>query len=642
MTLKSTERATLAGLLSARASGSGDAVAIRLKRRGIWLSLKWSEMQTEAGAVAAAMTARGLQAGDHVALLSENRPRLFTAIAAAHAIGAVAVPLYSDAPAGEVGRQIKAVGATMVFAENQEQVDKVIKVLPDCPTVKTVVFDDDRGMRHYGQSGLASFETLVEQGRGAASTASAAVTPDMPAFVFFTSGTGDLSSPVVFTHAAAVAQARRGVSVLGLTDEDRTIAYLPPGWICQMMMTYGQALASGMSIWCPESSDTLLEDMREVAPTSMLVTPRVLDAIMSQVSTRMEDTGGLTLKLFNAVRAAAEKAAGAGSSAVAPPPGFFADYMLNRPLRDALGLSHLRAMLCAGDLLDPGMLMLFRNLGINLKQLYGTTETGYLLAMQGDTAVRTDSAGRAVSGVELKVDQAGEIVARGEGFASGYLGDDAATAALRTDDGWMRTGDQGTIGADGSVQIVGRGDSIGHLADGTRIEPRMIESRVRTSPYIREAVAFGDGRDSVCALIDINTLSVGRWADDNEIPYSGHADLASQSKVYELVAGRIAEVNRALAADPATAPQQISRFVLLPQELSTEDEMLSRLGKLRRSAIAKRYASVIEALFNGAPDVALERAIDESGLHTHDDEHPARLRIGDAPVVSSGQTRSAA
>ncbi|MEM9782607.1 MAG: AMP-binding protein [Pseudomonadota bacterium] len=631
--------ATLWSLLANNAAQRTGEQALLLKRRGIWRSWDWKGWHDEASAIAAAMTARGLSAGTHVAFLGENKPRLFTAIAATHCIGGVAVPLYPDASAAELGEQLRQVEASMVFAENQEQVDKVLEVLPDCPSVKTVVFDDERGMRHYQQSDLASYDTLLEQGRNNASGA-APIGGDAPAFVFYTSRTGEVAKAAVYSHAAVIAQTQRAATAQGLGPSDRTLAYLPPGWSCQMMMSYAQAIGSGLSIWCPESSDTLLEDMREAAPTTLLVTPRVLDAIMSQVTTRMEESGGIGLSLFRRLRSEAEREGAAAKASSGP--GMMTEMMLNRPLRDTLGMSQLRMAFCAGDMLDPAMLLSFRKLGINLKQLYGTTETGYLLAMQADGEVQPDTVGRAVAGIELKVTDSGELAARADGFMEGYLGDEAATAAARDADGWLLTGDVGEIGSDGSVRLIDRTDSIGRLSDGTLFAPRGVESRITTSPYVREAVTFGDGQDGVCALIDIDTLSVGRWADSQEIAYSGHADLASQNAVYGLIAEWVAEVNKNLAADPTHSNLQVRRFVLLPQELSVEDGMLSRLGKLRRAAIAEHYAPVVRALFNGAPDVALERAIDESGLHTHDDAHPARLQIKNAAVVGDIKNRSAA
>ena len=630
---------TFAALLTGQAGRRPEAIVLREKRRGIWHGTSWRALADEAHALAAALAARGIGRSDHVVMIGENRPGLFAAMAAAHRIGAVAVPLFPDASVEEVAQQIVACTAKVIFAENQEQVDKMLRILPRCPSVQMIVHDDDRGMRHYAQTGLFAHRALVEEGRKTGHAAGPQPAGDDPAFVFFTSATAGSAKAVAFSHRAMIDRARAVTGADGLSESDTTLAFLPPGWMCQVLFSYALAMVSGLCICCPESSDTLLEDLREIAPTTLLMTPRMLDAILSRVTYRIEDTGGMSLTLYRRALANAERVEAGRLSGVAPGLGDRLSATLDSllvmgPLRDSLGLSRVRSAYSTGDALDPGMLRVFRAMGINLKQLYGTTETGFAVAMHRDGAVWPDTVGTPLDGVELSFSADREIRVRAKGMMSGYLG--AAPVA----DGWIETGDLGHLDARGQLHVEGRLDSVARLAGGQTFAPRALESRIRVSPYVRECVVIGDGRESVCALIDIDTLAVGKWADGHEIPYMGHVDLASQDQVYALISAWISEVNEALAADPAQAALQVRRFALLPKELSAEDGLLTRTGKLRRTAVTLRFATLIDALYAGS-SVAMVDHADPEGARGADTE-VLGLKIGDARVVGGGNGRRAA
>jgi long-chain acyl-CoA synthetase len=633
-----THAETFAHLLHDHADRRGGAVVIREKRRGIWQSITWRELSDQAGALAASFGVLRLGTKDHIALVGDNRPGLFIAMAAAHQVGAVVVPLFSNATDDEIALQIDACTAKIVFAENQEQVDKLLRILPRCPSVKAIIYDDDRGMRHYTQPTLFARKKLVDEGRKLA-VAPAPQSGADAAFVFFTSATSGAAKGVVFSHTAMIGAARRLSAADGLGASDVTLAVLPPGWMCQTLFTYGLAMVAGQCICCPESPATLMEDMREIAPTTLLSTPRMLDAILSRMTFQMEDTGGLANSLYK--RALARGMQGwAGGTGVAASQGWFGNMFLNLvmagPLRDTLGMSRIKAAYSTGDTLDPAMLGAFRGLGINLKQLYGTTETAFTVAVQRSGAVRPDTVGTLFDGVEVSISDDREIMVRSPFQMSGILGAVMADASAAPE--WIATGDAGFLDADGQLHVLGRLDSLGQMAGGAVFTPRALEGRIRVSPYIREAVAIGDGRDAVCALIDIDTLAVGKWADGHEIPYSGHVDLASQEKVYALVAGWISEVNEALAADPALAPMQIRRFVLLPRELSAEDGLLTRTGKLRRAEVMTHFAALIDALHSGSDEAAFETAADTD--HGAEAANSVGLKIRDARVI--GDDRRAA
>jgi long-chain acyl-CoA synthetase len=602
---------TFPKLLLHHASQRGARPAIREKRRGIWRTLTWRELADQAAALAAALAARGLQRGAHFALVADNRPHLYAAMCAAQWLGAVAVPLYPDSTRDELAAPLQAAQATHVFAENQQQVDKLLEILPACPTIRCIVYDDDRGMRHYQQPELVSYATLLQEGRERAAANRERLDAEVRrgaggdvAFLFFTAGTTGPAKGVVFTQDALIDRARVAAAAAGLTDRDVAMAYLPPGWLGQTMFSFGQPMVAGCCVCCPESSDTLVADMREMGPTYLLAPPRVLEALVTQVILRIEDAGWIGRALYRRAMSVARRL---GPRILAGDPVSVGDRLAYRlydlliygPLRDILGLSRVRAAYTAGDLVAPDLLMFFRALGVNLKQLYGSTETGFLVALQPNGEVRPDTVGRPAHGVELTFSPEREILVRSPGLFREYHRDPDTTRRVMSAEGWYRTGDVGYLGDDGHLRIIDHVQSVGTLSDGTPYAPKGLESKLKVLPYIREAVAFGHGRERVCVLIDIDTAVVGRWADRRGLSYTGHPDLAARDEVYGLIAGCLAEVNTELAREPQNARCQIHRFLILREALDPDDGVLTRTGRLRRETIAERYRQAVEAMYAG-------------------------------------------
>ena len=642
MAIEKAEADTFPKLLLFHSKQRGERPALREKKRGIWRTVTWRELADEAAALAAALSARGLQRGAHVAFVGDNRPRLYTAMCAAHWLGAVAVPFYQDATSDELVSPVQSAGITHIFAENQEQVDKLLEILPRCRTVRCIVYDKDRGMRHYNQPELLSYDALLQQGRDlvaggdAPPPEPAGSSRDDAAFLFFTSGTTGPAKGVVLSHGALIDRARVAAASENLRDTDVAMAYLPPGWIGQNFFSYAQPMVVGYCVCCPESSETMLADMREMGPTYFLTTPRVLEALFTQVSMRMEDVGGFNQRLYRAGmeaarRVSARRQAGQTVSLGDRLTTAVCDFLIFAPLRDVLGMSKIRTAFTAGDATAPALISFFRALGVNLKQLYGSTETGFFVAMQRDGEVKPDTVGPAADGVELKFTEQREILVRSPGLFKAYHGDPQTTTQARNAEGWFHTGDAGYLGDDGHLRIIDRMKYIGALKDGSAYAPKLLENRLKFIPYIKEAVAFGDGREMVCALIDIDMASVGRWADKKSISYTGHADLASQDEVYGLIADCIASVNADLAQEPTLVKSQIHRFVILHGELNADDGVLTRTGKLRRGVIAERHRTLIDAMYDGGSQVSI---VIEGGQ--------ADIRISDAKVATSGQIRSAA
>ncbi len=634
---------TFPKLLLQHAKERPDRPAVREKSRGIWRTLTWRQLGDEVAAIAAALSARGLKRGGYAALVGDNRPRFYAAMSAIQALGAVAVPLYQDASAEEMISPIKGAEVTHVFAENQEQVDKILKILPQCPSVRCIIYDKDRGMRHYKQAQLVSYAALLEEGKAQAAGGDwfakevAQGNGNDLAFLFLTSGSSGPAKSVLLTHAALIDRARVAASAEQLSDRDVAMAYLSPGWIGQNLFSYVQPMLVGYCVCCPESSDTMLADMREMGPTYFLATPRVLDTLFTQVSLRAEDAGRLNRALYrlcmnSAQRVASGKGVSVGDRIVSMLGGF----LIYGPMRDVLGMSKIRVAYAAGDAVGPELLTYFRALGVNLKQLYGSTETGFFVAMHRNGEVKAGTVGAAADGVELKFTPERELLLRSPGLFKEYYGDKVATSQAVDAEGWFYTGDAGYIGDDGHLHIIDSVKNIGALKDGSLFAPRIIENKLKFCPYIKEAVVFGSGSDKVCALIDIDVAAVSRWADLQSITYTGYADLASGKEVYGLISKAISGINAELASDPALAGCQIHRFAIVRKELNANDGLLTRTGKLRRGAIAERYKALIDGMFSGRSEVRL----DDGGAHSG--EISPNIEIGEAKLSSSIKSRKAA
>lgn len=638
---------TFPKLLLQHAERRGAMPAIRHKHRGIWRVLTWSGYADEALALAAALAARGLKRGSHLALLGDNRPRLYALMCAAQALGAVIVPLFADTPEDELAAPLQLAGVTHAYGEDQQQVDKLLALLPACPALQCIVYDSDRGMRHYAQPVLVSCKALLEQGRELLPARREAVLAELsqgrgsdPAGLYFTSGATGAAKGVVLTHGALIDRAQAIATADGLSDADVAMAYLPPAWIAQHLFGYAVPLATGCAVCCPESSDTLVSDMREAGPTVLLATPRMLEALRTQVYIRIEGAGRLARRLHAwSMRVAGRAGPGRPAGTHVPPADRLAyaaaDLLMYGPLRDVFGLARVRVAYSTGEAIGSDLLLYYRSMGINLKQIYGSTETGGLVALQRDGQVAADSVGPPAPGVELSFGPRQQVLVRSAGLLRQYLtaGDAAAPAAA---DGWFDTGDVGYLDADGHLRIVDRAQDIGALADGTALHPRLLEGHLKASPFVREAVTFGDRRHAVCALIDIEAATVGHWADQRSLSYTGHAELASHPQVQQLIAEAVAAANARLAADADRAGAQVRRFLILHKGLDADDGVLTRTSKLRRDAILARYGNLVDAMYAGQVRVAA--APQAAGAQ----DAPPEITIVDARVFPPQPGRQAA
>ena len=612
---------TFPKLLAHHALVRGGFPAIREKDLGVWQTWTWGRFGGEVRALACGLAAQGLARGAHLAIVGDNRPRIYAAMCAAQCLGAIPVPLYQDAIAAEMAFPIQNADIGFAVAEDQEQVDKLLEILPQCPTLKRIYFDDPRGLRNYAQVALMSYERLQEIGREFDATNPGFFDVEVArgkgsdtAAMFFTSGTTGNPKGVVLTHFALIDRAHEAAKMEGLDDSDVVLAYLPPAWIGQNIFSYAQPLVTGYCICCPESAETIMADMREIGPTYYFAPPRVLEALLTTVSIRMEDAGSLKRTMYGYFMEVARRV---GAKILDGVPVGLLDNLLYRlgdvliygPLRNVLGMSRVRVAYTAGEAIGPDLFVFYRSIGINLKQLYGSTETSVFVCIQPNGQVKPDTVGPAVPGVELKFTPQRELLIRSPGLFKEYYKNPQATADAKDAEGWFHTGDAGYFDPDGHLKIIDRVKDVGALTDGTLFAPKYLENKLKFFPYIREAVAFGHGRDRVCVFINFDIEAVGNWAERNNLPYTGYVDLASRDEVYQLVAGCIEKVNLDLSQDPELANSQIHRFLILHKELDADDGELTRTRKVRRGYIGERYEPLVEALYAGRDSIHVEAQV---------------------------------
>jgi long-chain acyl-CoA synthetase len=643
---------TFPKLLMHHARVRGALPAIREKDLGIWQTWTWHEFAEEVRALACALADQGLKRGDHMALVGDNRPRVYAAMCAAQCLGAIPVPLYQDAAAAEMAFPIQNAQIEHALAEDQEQVDKLLEILPRCPTLKHICYDEPRGLRYYTQPELASYDALLEAGRAALKRDPAFLESEIAkgrgadtAAMFFTSGTTGTPKGVVLTHHALIDRAKAAAELEGLDDRDVVLAYLPPAWIGQNIFSYAQPFVTGYCICCPESAETVMTDMREIGPTYYFAPPRVLEALLTQVSIRMEDAGAVKRWLYRNFMDVARRVGGALLDG--EPVGaldrlvyWMGDVLVYGPLRNVLGMSRVRVAYTAGEAIGPDLFKFYRSIGINLKQLYGSTETSVFVCVQPNGQVKSDTVGPAVPGVELKFTPERELLIRSPGLFKEYYKNPQATLEAKDREGWFHTGDAGYFDPDGHVKIIDRVKDVGKLADGTLFAPKYLENKLKFFPTIQEAVTFGHGRDRVCAFINIDAEAVGNWAEKRHMPYSGYVDLASRDEVYTLVRECIEQVNADLAREPEVANSQIHRFLILHKILDADDEELTRTRKVRRGFVAEKYATLVEALYGGKQSVHVEAQVKYEDGRTG--TISADLRIRDAKTFRPEAAKRAA
>ncbi len=616
---------TFPRLLIKHAAERPQAPAMREKEYGIWQTLSWSAMAALVEQVACGLHQAGLKRGEHMVVIGANRPRLYATMLAAQALGAIPVPLYQDAVGGECVFPINNAEVRFAFAEDQEQVDKLLEIRAQCPQLGTIFYEDPRGLRNYVEPGLLSFDALIEAGRAVSSANPGffkaeveKAGPHDVAAMFFTSGTTGNPKGVVHTHNSLLDRARAGAEFDKLTANEEVLAYLPPAWVGQNIFSYAQWLSCGYVVNCPESAATVTIDLKEVGPTYYFAPPRVFESLLTNVMIRMEDAGAIKRRMFNSFMNVARKV---GPKLMDKEPVGALDklkYALGNlfvygPLRNNLGMSRVRVCYTAGEAIGPDLFTFYRSIGINMKQLYGSTETAVFVCLQPDNQARADTVGIPISGVEIKVADNGEILVKSAGLLKEYYKNPAATAEVLTADGWYHTSDAGFLDAQGHLKIIDRVKDVGRImggaSDGAMFAPKYVENKLKFFPHIKEVVAYGDRREKVCVLINIDFDAVGNWAERRNLPYAGYTDLAQKPEVYQLIKECVEKVNADLSVDTLLAGSQVSRFLVLHKELDADDGELTRTNKVRRGYIAEKYDVLVDALYGGKTEQFIETQV---------------------------------
>jgi len=599
--------------------------AYREKDLGIWQTYDWAQAAQEVRALACGLAALGFTRGMNLAVVGDNRPRLYWAMTAAQALGGVPVPLYQDAIANEMVYVLNDAEIDFAIVEDQEQVDKLLEVEEQLAAsgrcVRHVIYEDPRGLRDYDHPSLMSYQRLQEIGReydqahpGFFDEAIAAGAPEDTAIILYTSGTTGKPKGVCHAHRGLIGSAQNGCGFDGLTEKDDVLSYLPMAWVGDNLFSYAQAMVAGFTVNCPESRETVMTDLREIGPTYYFAPPRIYEGLLTQVMIRMEDAGWIKRKLFHWAMDVARRC---GADILDGKPVGLADrmryaageFLVYGPLRNVLGMSRIRVGYTAGEAIGPDLFRFYRSIGVNLKQFYGQTETCAYVCLQPDGQVKFDSVGPAAPGMEIRIADNGEVLVRGVGLLKSYYKRDDATREAINDEGYFMTGDAGVIDADGHLKIIDRAKDVGKLADGSMFAPKYIENKLKFFPYIKEAVAFGTGRDQVCAFINIDFDAVGNWAERRHLPYAGYVDLAAQPEVIAMIGECVDQVNADLASDAMLAGSQISRFLILHKELDPDDDELTRTRKVRRGFIAEKYAVLIEGLYAGKAEQFIETRV---------------------------------
>jgi long-chain acyl-CoA synthetase len=619
--------ATLPGLLRRNAQTIPERTAIREKRLGIWQALSWRAYWQVVHRFASGLAAIGFRRGDKLAVIGDNRPRLYAAQLAAQCLGGIAVPVYQDSIATEIAFVLEHAEVAIIVAEDQEQVDKILSLKERLPHLRLLVYENPLGLAQYDIPFLRAFDDIDAEGRKFAEAHPGYVeaelekgSPDEIALLVYTSGTTGRSKGVMLSHANLIASGQALAASEDIKPTEEWLCYLPMAWVGDALYSTVMSLLVGFTCNCPESPRTLLRDLRELGPTAFLGPPRIWENLLTSVQVKAADATPLKRKTFETFRDLAARAELRRSKGK-PIPLLMrlglavGNALVFGPVRDQLGLGRVRWAYTGGAPLGPDAFRFFRSFGINLKQIYGVTELCGVTSVQPDGEADPNTVGRMCRGIDVEIASSGEVLVRSPGAFRGYFKEPNETQAALTEHGWLRTGDAGFVDSRGHLVVIDRAKDVGKLADGSPFAPQYLENKLKFSPYISEAVTFGDARAFVAAMIAINFETVGKWAERHGIAYTSFQDLTAHTAVRALVRE---EVQRCNATLPTAA--RIRRFLLLNKELDADDNEITRTRKVRRRFIAEKYNAVIEALYAGASNVDLVTDI------TFEDGRKSRIR----------------
>jgi long-chain acyl-CoA synthetase len=608
--LDSPKTDTLPKLLQRNAEENPSAAGIREKTRGVWQTFSWADYRDNVRDLALGLASMGFKRGDKLSAVGDNRPQLYVAQLATQALGGMSVPVYQDSIASELVYVLNHAETSVIVAEDQEQVDKALSLKDKLPHLRWIVFDDPRGLWSYKDPTLRSFESVLAAGREFAKANPDFYAAELAkgraadvAMIAYTSGTTGNPKGVMLSHRNMIAAAESFIEVNDTKPGDNWLSYLPMAWVGDAAFSLGMALAGKLVANCPESPETVQRDLRELGPNAMLAPPRIWENMLTMMQVRGGDASPMKRRVFEHFRSLAErcelKRTDGKSLSLSERLGLAAgELFVYGPVRDQLGLRNARWCYTGGAPLGPDTYRFFRSFGINLKQVYGATEASALIACQADAEANPNTVGKPMPRIDVRIDDNGEVMLKGPNVFVGYFKQDEVTRDTLTSEGWLKTGDAGFFDKQGHLVIIDRAKDVGKLSDGSAFAPQFIENKLKFSPFIREAVAFGHDKPMVVAMIAIDMQTAGTWAEKKGLAYTSFMDLSRKPEVAGLIAEEIAKAN-------ATLPdvQQVRRFLLLNKELEADDAEMTRTRKVRRRFVAEKYAGVIDAFYSGAKQV---------------------------------------
>ncbi len=644
-------RDTFPKLMRRHAQERAGRPAMRHKDRGVWQTWSWAQAYQNVRALAQGLRDLGLEHGDKIAVVGANRPVNYWAITAAQLLRAVPVPVYSEAIAEELSYVLENAEVKIIVAQDQEQVDKVLFSAARLTGLTHILYDEDRGLRDYDDPRLLSVAEVMGRGRRALENHSKSEAlddsvnqgcGDDPSIMLYTSGTTGRSKGVVLAAGRSVAAARDTVAFDGLTERDEQLAYLPLAWVGDHYLNYAQGMVAGMCVACPESPDTVAENLKEIGPTFYFAPPRVFEGQLTRIMIRMEDASKVKRVMFHHFLAHARKwgekiLQGEKVPLLARLHYALGEAIIYAPLKNALGLSRVRVAYTAGEAIGSELFSFYRSIGLNLKQLYGQTEAFLYVTCHANGAVRSDTVGAPAPNVDIRIAGDGEVQFKSPGQFVEYFKEPEKTAEAMTPDGYVKTGDAGFFDPDGQLRIIDRAKDVGKLRDGSLFAPKYIENKLKFFPNIKEAVAFGDGRDFATVMLNIDLAAVGNWAERNNVSYASYQELAGLPEIGDMLREHVEAVNEILSREPKMAGAQVKRFLILHKELDADDGELTRTQKVRRSFIAERYAPLVAALYDGKTeqDVSTQVTFEDGRTGVIS----ARVKIRDVKTFASVPAR---
>jgi long-chain acyl-CoA synthetase len=602
---------TIPQILTENAVKYGETkTAIREKAYGIWQRYSWSGYNSYMKKTAGGFAVLDLQRGETVCLNLENHPEWLFCEIAAHALGAITLNLFTSSIAEELCTSIKRVNSSIIVVQDQEQVDKLLEVKEKLPQIKKVVYIDPTGMTSYeNDSWLISYARLLKEGEKFNSENNCFVDeeikkgrPDDIAVMIQTSGTTGIPKLAVLSHRNFTQMAVQWIDSAGIKPEENWLSMSPPAWIVDQMWGMGVALSGAMTMNFPETAETVIEDFREIGPSMLITASRFWEDMASRIRVKISDAGWIKKKLFYSGEKIGKAYVNKKAKKAVIPLSLKILYKLMsivvyHPLLDRIGCSRFRSAFTGGHPISPDVILFFRAIGLNLKQCYGLTEAGGIFQIQPDNEVKLETVGKPLPQTEVKIADDQEVLVRSEANFSGYYDDYQATQAAY-DNGWLKTGDAGYIDNDGHLLIIGRKEDIIRNKSGEAFSPDFIETRLKFSPYIKEAVIFGEGRPFITVMINIDMGNVGNWAEDRMIPYTTYMDLTQQPSVEELILKEVCKVNEQLPD-----VMKVKKFTLLYKLLDADEEELTRTGKVRRRFVYGLYIKIIESMYRDEKNV---------------------------------------